>query len=133
MDERVMQFRVGVMILAALLVAVILALVFGGVPSPFRKAYTIQVKFSSAPGVSVGTPVRKSGIRIGEVSSVEFAADDQVLVTLRISANYRVRHDETSASAVACWATRGWSSNPRRPRRAPTPSQSPRSERQSSE
>jgi phospholipid/cholesterol/gamma-HCH transport system substrate-binding protein len=95
MDERVMQFRVGVMVLAALLVAVILALVFGGLPSPFRKTFTIQVKFSSAPGVSVGTPVRKSGIRIGEVSSVEFAADDQVLVTLRIAANYQVRHDET--------------------------------------
>jgi ABC-type transporter Mla subunit MlaD len=41
--------------------------------------------------------VRKRGVRIGEVSNIELTADDRVLVTLRIGANYQIHHDET------CW------------------------------
>jgi len=92
-----MQFRIGVTLIGAVLAAVILAVIFGGVPLPFRKTYILYVKFSSAPGLSVGSPVRKSGIRIGEVSKVELNADDKVLATLQIIANYRIHDDET------CW------------------------------
>ena len=95
MDERVMKFRIGVMVLGAVLAAVILVLTFGGLSSPFQRTYTIYVKLPSASGLSAGAPVRKSGIRMGEVSKIELAADDQVLVTLRINANYRLDQDET--------------------------------------
>ena len=84
------------MVVGAVLAAVILVVVFGGPFSPFQRTYTISVKFPSASGLSTA-PVRKSGIRIGEVSKIELAADDRVLVTLRINANYRIGQDET------CW------------------------------
>jgi phospholipid/cholesterol/gamma-HCH transport system substrate-binding protein len=90
MDERVMRFRIGVMVIGAVLAAAILALMLGGLPGPFQRTSTIYVKLSSAPGVSVGTPVRKSGIRIGEVSNVALTADDQVLVTMQIKTKYRL-------------------------------------------
>ena len=95
MDSRVMKFRVGVMVLAAVLAAAVLVAMFGGLPFSFHKTYTIYVKFSSAPGLSAGVPVRKSGIRIGEVSNVTFAPDGQVLATLRIDDKYRLYDNET--------------------------------------
>ena len=97
MHERVMKFRIGVMVLGAVLAAVVLALTFGGLTSPFQRTYTVYVRLPSASGLSAGAPVRKSGLRIGEVSKIELAADDQVLVTLRINAAYRIGEDET------CW------------------------------
>ncbi len=94
MTERTMQFRVGVMLLAAVLAAAVLALLFGGLPSLLTKTYTLHVKFPSASGLTVGAPVRKSGIRIGEVTNIALAPDDQVLVTLRTDAKYPIHHDE---------------------------------------
>jgi len=73
MDERVLQFRVGLMVLATLLIAGILVVMFGEAPSFFRPKYTIHIWLREAPGVSVDTPVRKSGILIGRVTEVRFA------------------------------------------------------------
>jgi phospholipid/cholesterol/gamma-HCH transport system substrate-binding protein len=97
MNERAMQFRVGVIVIAAVLLAVVLTLMFAGLPSFFHKSYSIRVEFPATPGLAVGAPVRKRGIRIGEVSNIELTANDRVLVTLRIGANYEIHHDET------CW------------------------------
>jgi phospholipid/cholesterol/gamma-HCH transport system substrate-binding protein len=95
MNERVMQFRVGVMVIAAAVFAAVLALTFEGLPSFFHKTYSIRVEFPATPGLTVGAPVRKRGVRIGEVSHIELTADDRVLVTLRIGADYQIHHDET--------------------------------------
>jgi phospholipid/cholesterol/gamma-HCH transport system substrate-binding protein len=77
MDERAMQFRVGVMVLATLLITLILLVWLGKVPLRIAvwegSAQTIHILFEQAPGVSKGIPVRKSGIRVGRVSNVQFA------------------------------------------------------------
>jgi phospholipid/cholesterol/gamma-HCH transport system substrate-binding protein len=55
----------------------------------------VVVHYREAPGVAEGTPVRKSGIRIGEVSSINFDEranqPDGVLVTLSLDRKYRLR------------------------------------------
>ena len=90
MNERIMQFRVGVMILATILIAAILVLLFMGSSPLLHGTYTIYIKFSEAPGVTRDTPVRKAGIRIGRVRNVQFADDDSgVIVTAEID---RDRH-----------------------------------------
>ena len=94
MDERVVQFRVGVMVLASLIITGILALLFGELPSVLRGGYIVYIKFASAPGVSQDTPVRKSGQPIGRVTKVEFAPDNEVLVTARINGNVELYTDE---------------------------------------
>jgi phospholipid/cholesterol/gamma-HCH transport system substrate-binding protein len=105
MDERVMQFRVGVMVVATLLIAAMLVVIFGELPSLFHGSYTIYVTFSEAPGVTRDTPVRKSGIRIGRVTSVRFADDDtSVLVTAEINANRQIYHDEVCRISTALLA-----------------------------
>ena len=90
MNERIMQFRVGVMILATILIAAILVLLFMGSSPLLHGTYTIYIKFNDAPGVTRDTPVRKAGIRIGRVRNVQFADDDTgVIVTAEID---RDRH-----------------------------------------
>src|SRR5689334_4742946 len=94
MDERIVAFRVGVMVLATMLLAAILTLLFGDIPSLTQGTYTIHIKFKDAPGVGEATPVRKSGILIGRVTHVDFADDGQVLVSAAIEGNRPLQRNE---------------------------------------
>ena len=94
MDERVVQFRVGVTVLAALIITGILVLLFGELPSVVRGSYTVYVEFPSAPGVAQDTPIRKSGILIGRVTKVQFAPNSDVLVTASIDGGVELFRDE---------------------------------------
>ncbi len=73
MDERIIQFRVGVMVFATLLITLILVFMFGDFNQLIHGAYDVRVWLREAPGVAVDTPVRKSGILIGRVTAVDFA------------------------------------------------------------
>ncbi len=95
MSERSMEFRVGVMILATILIALILVAIFIGSSPLLRSTYPIYIRFNEAPGVSSGTPVRTAGIRIGQVRNVRLADDDSgVIVTVDIESNRHVSSDE---------------------------------------
>ena len=93
MNERVMQFRVGVMVLATVLITMILMALLGEMPT-FKGQYTIRIKFPQAPGVTTDTPVRKSGILIGRVAHHEFADDGGVIVTAKIDADISLKQNE---------------------------------------
>jgi phospholipid/cholesterol/gamma-HCH transport system substrate-binding protein len=99
MDERVLQFRVGVVMLAAIVLASILVMLFDAVPSlPMlsEKQYDVPVYFpGGAPGVAKGTPVRKSGILIGRVTDVAFAEQQRgVIVHAGVYSENKVFQDE---------------------------------------
>ena len=94
MDERVVQFRVGVVVLATAIITAILVLLFGEAPTLVRGQYTIKIKLPRAPGIAVDTPVRKSGILIGRVHEVGFTEDGQVQVTARINDDIQLRRSE---------------------------------------
>lgn len=95
MNERVMQFRIGMFVIVAGLVLTMLVVWFGESPMLLRDHVYVIVHYREAPGVAEGTPVRKSGIRIGEVSSINFDErpnqPDGVLVTLSLDRKYRLR------------------------------------------
>ena len=100
MNERIMQFRVGVMILATILIAAILVLLFMGSTPLLHGTYTIYIKFNDAPGVTRDTPVRKAGIRIGRVRNVQFADDDTgVIVTAEIDRDRHLFDNEQCKAA----------------------------------
>jgi len=88
MDERTVQFRVGVMVLATLIILAILLLLFGDLPALVKGTYTVHMTFPQAPGVSVDTPVRVNGILIGRVREVELDDDVGVRVTTKIEDKY---------------------------------------------
>jgi phospholipid/cholesterol/gamma-HCH transport system substrate-binding protein len=94
MDERVIKFRVGVMVISTLFIAGILILLFGDTPSLVHTTYTVYMHFSDAPGVTSGTPIRKSGILIGRVKNVRFADQGGVVVTGEIYGNVKLYRSE---------------------------------------
>jgi phospholipid/cholesterol/gamma-HCH transport system substrate-binding protein len=94
MDERVVKFRVGVMVISTLFLGGILVLLFSDAASIVRAHKTITIHFDDAPGVVEGTPVRKSGILIGRVTKIEFAKARGVDVTVEIDANVELRRSE---------------------------------------
>ena len=93
MTDRQTEFRVGVVILAVVLVLAILIVFFGELPRFAGGQYTLTIRFDEAPGVTVGTPVRKSGILIGRVAAVELT-DTGVEVTTFIDRNRRLTDRE---------------------------------------
>lgn len=91
-----MQFRLGVVAVATVMVTATLILLFGRVTELFRSTYPLYVNFSDATGVSRDTPVRKFGIGIGRVADVGFSADGRgARVALEIDSSVRLRRDET--------------------------------------
>lgn len=93
MDEQVVRFRIGVMVLAALLASGILLIMFGETRGLFQPTYTIKIAFSDAPGVGEGAPIRRYGIAIGKVTKVE-PLERGVLVIAEIQESVKLRHDE---------------------------------------
>lgn len=95
MNERVMQFRIGMFVIVAGLVLTMLIVWFGESPQLFRDHVYVVVHYQEAPGVAEGIPVRKSGIRVGEVTSIVFDdrpnQPDGVLVTLSLERKYKIK------------------------------------------
>ena len=98
MNERLMQFRIGMFVIVAGLVLTMMIVWFGESPAILRDQDYVKVRYAEAPGVLQGVPVRKSGIRIGEVFDIAFDErnnqPDGVIVTLAIEKKYKL-HEGT--------------------------------------
>ena len=101
MDEKTLRFRVGVVVLVAAIILGILVMRNGDIQFPGTSKYTIFIDFRRAPGVQVGTPVRKDGISIGRVTSVELLDEGGVEVTADIEARRKIRASEVCRIASA--------------------------------
>lgn len=102
MDDRIYRFRLGVVVAAAAAILVLMIMLMGDLPRPFTSRYDLYVNFPNAPGVSVGTPVRKSGITIGRVRDVQFLQGDRgVQLTLQVDGNRRIFEDEEARISTA--------------------------------
>jgi phospholipid/cholesterol/gamma-HCH transport system substrate-binding protein len=95
MNEQAMRFRLGLFVLATLVILGVLIVLFGGLPTLFRSFYHYTVTFTDALEVSPGTPVRRAGVRIGEVERVEL--DDEtgkVHVHIRVEKRHPLRRSD---------------------------------------
>jgi len=94
MNERVMQLRVGVMVLATLLITGILVLLINEPRAIWPGAsYNVFIRFDQAPNVTEYTPIRKSGILIGRVTHVVLD-DGGVSIRAELDGDKRLRHNE---------------------------------------
>ena len=94
MNDRVMQFRVGVVVLATAIIAGILVVLFGDIPSLVQANYPLKMSFADARGIANGTPVRKNGILVGRVARVELDERGGVSVTADIDSYVPIYRDE---------------------------------------
>jgi phospholipid/cholesterol/gamma-HCH transport system substrate-binding protein len=93
--DRTLQFRIGLFVIVSALVSFLLIVWFGEMPSLLRDHRYLVVRYQQAPGVAEGIPVRKNGIRVGEVTAIQFderpGQPDGVLVTLSLDSRFRLR------------------------------------------
>lgn len=71
MAERRNKLRLGLFMGGTLISLAALVVLFGSAPSLFSNKARYTITYPEAPGIAAGTPIRKSGVRIGEVTAVE--------------------------------------------------------------
>src|SRR3979411_337511 len=92
MNEQAIRFRIGIFVLAALILLAVMITLFGGFPNYFRHAETYTIIFKDAQGIAPGTPVGRSGVRIGEVRSLALDnATGKVQVVIQVDAGFNLR------------------------------------------
>src|SRR5581483_5247568 len=92
MNDQAIRFRIGVFVLASLLLLAVLIILFGGFPTLFRATTSYAITLQDAQGVGVGTPVRRSGVRIGQVSKIILDNETgKVRVLIQVDSGYILR------------------------------------------
>lgn len=87
--------RLGLFMGASLLALAGLVVLFGGAPRVFTSDTRYAILFSEAPGIGPGTPIRKSGVRIGQVTAIELDPESgQVRVRIEVQRKYLPRKSE---------------------------------------
>jgi len=94
MTENQLQFRVGLLVIAAFAATVTLIFRFGEMRWFLEPAYSLTIHFTEAPGVQPGTPVRKNGVGIGTVRKVLFDEEKGgVTVIIDVKERFPLRSD----------------------------------------
>jgi phospholipid/cholesterol/gamma-HCH transport system substrate-binding protein len=105
-NERALRFRIGLFVLVALVLLGTLVVMFGSLPSLFRPSNLYTVRFVDAPGLGPGAPVRRSGVKIGQVR--DLILDDErgiVRVQVAIDPRYTIRRNEQATLAIGLLGT----------------------------
>ena len=93
------ETRVGIVTVLAFLL--ILGLVVWLRGNPFGpRGYQLHVEMSDAAGLEKGTPVRMSGVTVGEVSNVELTGEKVALLTLTIRSRESIPKDSRFRAAT---------------------------------
>ena len=66
------ELRVGILVVAALVIAALAVMTLGGRSGVFTKKYTLYTFMPSVSGLSSGAPVRLAGVDVGTVDEVVF-------------------------------------------------------------
>ncbi len=102
-----MQFRIGLVVLVAILLFVGFVLSVSQRSTLFQEHYTLRAYFTSTEGLAVGAPVRLAGLTVGNVTRISFSPNPQdrrILLTLSVE---RRAADRIRADSVASIGTIG--------------------------
>src|SRR5262249_54646105 len=95
MSTRTLRQRLGLLVILAAAAFALLVVMFGSLPGLFHRTVRYTVRFTEAPGVTEGAPVRRSGVRIGTVRDVILDEEAGIVrVRLAIDSRYRLRNNE---------------------------------------
>src|SRR5262245_45780942 len=95
MSTRNLRVRLGLFVILAAVLFASMILMFGSLPRLFKRSTPYTIRFIDAPGLAPGAPVRRSGVRIGEVTRITLDEDRGiVLVHVEIDFPYLLRKSE---------------------------------------
>lgn len=90
MKKLTIEMKVGLFVLCG--ICAIIIFIFTQTKTGKLKGYEINVIFDYVSGLEIGSPVRVSGVRIGEVKKIEILYENipKVLVKLKINPNVKI-------------------------------------------
>src|SRR6516225_8451665 len=95
MTDRQRRWGLGIFTLVTLVLLGALIWLFGSLPALYKPSNRYTVTFEDAPGLKAGAPVRRSGVRVGEVDDIVLNDQDgTVEVKLRIDRTFTVRDSD---------------------------------------
>jgi phospholipid/cholesterol/gamma-HCH transport system substrate-binding protein len=102
MQKRVIDFSVGLFVLAGIAALVMLAFKVGNLASSTQgEAYSISANFENIGGLTAKAPVRLAGVTIGRVASISVDPDQyNALVIMSIDVQHNNLPLDTSASIL---------------------------------
>ncbi|MGD9127499.1 MAG: hypothetical protein PVH19_08990, partial [Planctomycetia bacterium] len=94
MDDWRIKFRVGFTVFVIGFIAAILILLLGDTPAFFQKKWPVEIHLEDAPSVAKGTPIRKSGVLIGQVTEVTLLPEGGVVLKAEIDDGVKINANE---------------------------------------
>lgn len=95
MNMRSMRLQLGLVVMGGAVLMAFMIILFGTMPHIWEKGENYYAKFNDAPGVSNGTPVRRSGVRVGQVTGLELEEETgAVLVRFSLINPFKLRRHE---------------------------------------
>lgn len=95
MSSRNQRIRLGIFVLFTTLLFASLIIMFGSLPTFFQRSTLYTIRFTDAPGLGAGAPVRRSGVRIGEVRDIALDEENDVVrVRIAIRPPYSIRKND---------------------------------------
>jgi ABC-type transporter Mla subunit MlaD len=96
-----MRLRLGLFVILGAVLLCTLILMFGSLPGLFKRTTLYTVRFTDAPGLTKGAPVRRSGVRIGTVRDITLDEERGIVrVRIAIESPHRLRHAEQATLTV---------------------------------
>jgi phospholipid/cholesterol/gamma-HCH transport system substrate-binding protein len=93
------ELKVGVLTIAALVIAALAVFLVTGSSGFFWQRYTLKTRFPSVAGLKTGSPVRLAGIEVGSVTDTPLAGD-QVDVVFEVNKEYQSRITTSSVATL---------------------------------
>jgi phospholipid/cholesterol/gamma-HCH transport system substrate-binding protein len=93
------QLKLGIVVVAALAIAVVFAFMVGGQGGLPWQRYHLKTRFPNVQGLKSGAVIRLAGVEVGQVSEVQFAGS-QVEVTLELSEEVQDKITDQSKAMI---------------------------------
>lgn len=93
------ELKIGVMAVAAIVIAAVLILALSGQGGFWWQRYTLRATFPNAGGVVEGSPVRVAGVPVGAVTAIRFVGQE-VEMDLEIHEDMQQRVRTTSRATI---------------------------------
>lgn len=93
------QLKIGIIAVAAIVLAVMLILAVGGQGGFAWQRYALKTKFPNVKGLKSGAVVRIAGVDVGKVTSVDFVGSE-VQITLEVNEEHQSRITEQSRASI---------------------------------
>ena len=105
------ELKIGMLAVAALIIAAALIFTLGGQGGFFWQRYSLKTMFSNIAGLKEGAPVRVAGVEVGSVSEVNFIGD-QVEVVMELNREHQSRITSTSVASLGSVSLLGEAAHP---------------------